>query len=253
MDAAARCECCHHWLFCLLWCLRLCWRRDPKMPWHRQASVLARFGEGDVNLLLATSVCEEGMDIQVRPKRLCPSHAAHVRRPPPALQLYRSLRSLPASHLDNPVEGSRPRSWQPLPALLRERCVCARSFFLDRLSLQLICRQCRREAQARTDFALRRGHVRPLRPIHWRRRRRGRRRARLLRGCERALHLLYRAINGRDDHAALGTESPPTLVSRVHCCRLTHADGSFALQRPLVAARMPSASVNHNTPSMTSA
>jgi RecG-like helicase len=33
------------------------------MPWHRQASVLARFGEGDVNLLLATSVCEEGMDI----------------------------------------------------------------------------------------------------------------------------------------------------------------------------------------------
>lgn len=35
------------------------------MPWHRQASVLARFGEGDVNLLLATSVCEEGMDIQV--------------------------------------------------------------------------------------------------------------------------------------------------------------------------------------------
>ncbi|GAA5984285.1 hypothetical protein JCM10908_006124 [Rhodotorula pacifica] len=37
---------------------------DPKMPWHRQASVLARFGEGQVNLLLATSVCEEGMDIQ---------------------------------------------------------------------------------------------------------------------------------------------------------------------------------------------
>ncbi|GAA5868109.1 hypothetical protein JCM3774_001024 [Rhodotorula dairenensis] len=36
----------------------------PKMPWHRQASVLARFGEGDVNLLLATAVCEEGMDIQ---------------------------------------------------------------------------------------------------------------------------------------------------------------------------------------------
>lgn len=45
------------------------------MPWHRQASILARFGEGDVNLLLATSVCEEGMDIQVRPGHLLPPHA----------------------------------------------------------------------------------------------------------------------------------------------------------------------------------
>ncbi|GAA6028331.1 hypothetical protein JCM8097_006980 [Rhodosporidiobolus ruineniae] len=36
----------------------------PRMPWHEQASILTAFGEGDTNLLIATSVVEEGLDVQ---------------------------------------------------------------------------------------------------------------------------------------------------------------------------------------------
>ncbi|GAA6001448.1 uncharacterized protein JCM10292_006259 [Rhodotorula paludigena] len=36
----------------------------PRMAWHEQASVLTGFGEGSTNLLIATSVVEEGLDVQ---------------------------------------------------------------------------------------------------------------------------------------------------------------------------------------------
>ncbi|GAA5895230.1 hypothetical protein JCM8208_005942 [Rhodotorula glutinis] len=36
----------------------------PRMQWHEQADVLSSFAEGRINLLLATSVVEEGLDVQ---------------------------------------------------------------------------------------------------------------------------------------------------------------------------------------------
>ena len=36
----------------------------PRMAWSEQASVLTAFGEGETNLLIATSVVEEGLDVQ---------------------------------------------------------------------------------------------------------------------------------------------------------------------------------------------
>ena len=38
------------------------------MEWAEQHSVLTSFGEGRSNLLIATSVVEEGLDVQVRPR-----------------------------------------------------------------------------------------------------------------------------------------------------------------------------------------
>ncbi|GAA5925102.1 hypothetical protein JCM10213_000533 [Rhodosporidiobolus nylandii] len=36
----------------------------PRMQWHEQASVLTAFGNGETNLIIATSVVEEGLDVQ---------------------------------------------------------------------------------------------------------------------------------------------------------------------------------------------
>lgn len=46
------------------------------MAWHEQAFVLTEFGEGNTNLLIATSVVEEGIDVQVRAPRIQPRRAS---------------------------------------------------------------------------------------------------------------------------------------------------------------------------------
>ncbi|BGP08421.1 Dicer-like protein 1 [Rhodotorula toruloides] len=54
----------------------------PRMAWHEQAAVLTGFGEGETNLLVATSVVEEGLDVQpcnfVARFDLYTSHIAYI-------------------------------------------------------------------------------------------------------------------------------------------------------------------------------